>query len=206
VGSDNGNTSDSSFHGNPFNRSLDRSVSSANVPQRLVLSAVYELRLGVNSLLGRALLRGWQFAGIYTAQSGFPYSPDLSADVANIGSRAEQRALYRGGGDPNLPSGQRTTAHYFRTELFTSPPAYTFGNAGKNILTSDGFSNVDLTVSRIFRFREQQSLEFRAESFNLANHPTFGMPNFYIDLPTAGTVTSQANFGRQLQFALKFGF
>jgi hypothetical protein len=206
IGAGNGNDADNSFYSNPFNRNADRSVTSANVPQRLVLSAVYETRWEGSRSLVRELVRGWQVAGVYSAQSGFPYSPRLTADVANIGGRTQQRADYLGGGDPNLPESQRTPGRFFRTELFKVPASFTFGNAGRNTLIGDGTSNVDMSVSRIFKIGERQRIEFRSEFYNLTNHPTFAFPEFRIDSPAVGRVTRQANFGRQIQFALKYSF
>ncbi|PYV12433.1 MAG: hypothetical protein DMG07_17135 [Acidobacteria bacterium] len=206
IGAGNGNDSDNSFYSNPFNRRADRSVTSANVPQRLVVSAVYETQWAGSAGLAQRLVRGWEVAGVYTAQSGFPYSARLRADVANIGGRSQQRANYLGGGDPNLPESQRTPDRYFRTELFAVPQSFTFGNAGRNTLIGDGISNIDMTVARVFRIREKQRIEFRSEFYNLTNHATFAFPDFLIDSPTVGKVTRQANFGRQIQFGLKYSF
>ncbi|PYS36426.1 MAG: hypothetical protein DMG14_24490, partial [Acidobacteria bacterium] len=87
----------------------------------------------------------------------------------------------------------------------------TFGNAGRNILRSDGLKNFDLGLSRSFRFTEQVSLQFRSEVFNLVNHPNFALPNQSAASGSFGTISraafqSQTGAQRQIQFAAKIVF
>ena len=58
----------------------------------------------------------------------------------------------------------------------------------------------------MFQFREQTKLEFRAEAFNLANHPIFGPPGSTLRTANFGVITSTAIDSRQLQLALKLSF
>ena len=51
-----------------------------------------------------------------------------------------------------------------------------FGNAGRNILTAPGFEDIDFSVAKTTTIKERASLQFRAEAFNLFNHPNFGQP------------------------------
>ncbi|MFN0168046.1 MAG: hypothetical protein ACKV22_16600 [Bryobacteraceae bacterium] len=204
----NGNASlPNAFYQNQYDRQADYSVTSAHVPHRVVFSGVYQVALPAESLFPRALIRDWQIAGVYTIQSGFPFSPLLAADIANIGSdRNNPRADYLGGGSPNLSRDRRNTSRFFRTDLFANPAQFTFGNAGRNILTGDTTQNVDLVISRFFPIREDHRIEFRAEAYNLANRVTLAFPNFRLGSPGFGSVTAQQNFGRQIQLALKYSF
>ena len=54
---------------------------------------------------------------------------------------------------------------------------HAFGNMGRNIFRDTGFRNVDLSVSKSFKFRERLTAQFRVETFNIFNHPNFANPN-----------------------------
>src|SRR4030095_12375778 len=87
----------------------------------------------------------------------------------------------------------------------------TFGNAGRNLLRSDGLKNFALGLSRSFRFTEEVALQFRTEFFNLANHPNFGIPNQSAASGSFGSVQraafkSQTGAQRQIQFGAKIVF
>jgi hypothetical protein len=66
--------------------------------------------------------------------------------------------------------------------------------------------DLDFSVVRNFIFRERFRLQFRAESFNMLNHPNFGLPNYAIGNPAVGTITSTINSQRENQLALKLYF
>ena len=57
------------------------------------------------------------------------------------------------------------------------PQAYgTLGTTARNIFRDQGFKNLDMSVTKAFKFRERLSAEFKAEIFNAFNHPTFANP------------------------------
>src|SRR5271169_3471685 len=60
---------------------------------------------------------------------------------------------------------------WFSTAAFVVPPLYTFGNAGRNTLRAQRYINLDRSVIRTFPFWRERSFEFRAETFNIFNHP-----------------------------------
>jgi hypothetical protein len=80
-----------------------------------------------------------------------------------------------------------------------------FGNAGRNIARGPAFTNFDVSLLRSFPLKERASLQFRAESFNLANHASFGLPVADLNSPNFGQILS-ANSPRLMQFALKLLF
>ena len=88
------------------------------------------------------------------------------------------------------------------------PADYTFGNAGRNVLVGPGANVLDGSIRKEFDVTEAQKLEFRAEFFNMINHPNFAQPDAFIDdgPGAAGTITSLAIPMRQVQFALKYRF
>jgi hypothetical protein len=80
-----------------------------------------------------------------------------------------------------------------------------FGNSGRNILIGPGYNELDLSIFKRFQLRESVDLEFRAESFNLPNHPSFTTVGTVVGTSTFGAVTATGN-PRIDQFALKFHF
>jgi Carboxypeptidase regulatory-like domain/TonB-dependent Receptor Plug Domain len=91
------------------------------------------------------------------------------------------------------------------------------GNAGRNILTGPGLSNLDFSVFKnnsVRRISENFKVQFRAELFNILNRPNFSVPNSPNNTDifdstggqngAAGLLTSTSTTSRQIQFALKF--
>jgi hypothetical protein len=95
---------------------------------------------------------------------------------------------------------------------FVLAPTGTFGNAGRNILIAPGFEDVDFAVSKLTPVRERFSLQFRAEAFNLFNHPNFAQPsnNFaaanYGQILSTRTARGDLGSSRQLQLGMKLVF
>ena len=80
------------------------------------------------------------------------------------------------------------------------------GAVGRNTFRAPGMATLDLATSKRFRFTENQSLEFRAEFFNLFNRTHFGMPIHQVDFPGFGRSVSTFVPARTIQFALKYNF
>jgi hypothetical protein len=77
----------------------------------------------------------------------------------------------------------------------------TFGN-----VRQDGINNIDASVLKNFHFTETAYLQLRFETFNLLNHPQFGLPNVTPNSSSFGTITAQANLPRQIQLGARFVF
>jgi hypothetical protein len=112
-----------------------------------------------------------------------------------------------GGANLSSPSKNR----WFNTSVFVQQPANTLGNERRNQLFGPHFANVDLSLLKTFpAFHEKTNVQFRAECFNLANHPALGNPNLTLeDGPGVfGVITSTSSFykPREFQFALKLVF
>jgi hypothetical protein len=209
------------------NLRAERAVSDYDVTHRWVLSYVYDLPFGRNSSLNKAarfFISGWQLSGILTLQTGRPFTVFTGLDQSNTGANADRPNLIGDWRVPKpgpdrwfnpctlLPDGKTT-----RNCRPGDKPAWqinapgTFGNAGRNILRGDGLSNFDLGVARFFKITERQSIQFRAEVFNLANHPNFFFPNANASSSAFGTISraasqSQTGAQRQIQLALKYLF
>jgi hypothetical protein len=87
-----------------------------------------------------------------------------------------------------------------------APSCPCFGNSGRGILSGPSFANIDLSLVREFHFRERFRFQFRAEAFNLFNHPNLGLPNNAIGNAAVGIIGSVVNTERQMQLAAKFYF
>ena len=85
-------------------------------------------------------------------------------------------------------------------------PSGSFGNVGRNTLIGPGLIDLDLAVARVFAIRESAHLQFRAEAFNLANHPNFQQANATPNSPSFGKITATLIDNREIQLALKLVF
>ncbi len=145
-------------------------------------------------------------------QSGAPNTVSVPVDVARIGVGSTRATVV---GDPNLPKDQRTLAHWFNAEAFLPPEKMIqgrFGNSGRNVLIGPGFNQWDVSLLKSFRFTEARSLQFRAESFNVFNHPSFTGLNTTVRFDAAGKPTqaygavNSSGPGRVLELGLKLFF
>jgi len=193
------------------NLRAERSLSDFDVTHRWVLSYVYDLpfgkgkRIAPSNKVADFMVSGWQMTGIMTMQTGRPFTVIVGRDQSATGGTTDRPNLV---GDPKISDSGPD--RWFNSAAFATPAAGAFGNAGRNILRGDGLHNFDLGVSRFFRVTERHQLQFRAEVFNLTNHPNFFFPVQSLANAAVGTITRAANTGtgaqRQIQFALKYLF
>jgi hypothetical protein len=80
------------------------------------------------------------------------------------------------------------------------PPAYSFGDAGRNSMDGPGLQKTDVALQRHFPLVGNTRLQFRAEAFNVFNHTNFGTPERFVNTPQFGSVTMAATSARQIQF------
>jgi len=185
-----------------FDRRADRGRSTFDRPHRFAANFVYELPFyqGQAGVRGR-LLGGWQVASFLTFQGGSPFTALNGGDPAlalqgisglvgnairpNLAttldlSRMSVEELYRMRG-PVTAAGNAlfsTLAPCVRmADSNSCLPAARVGNAGRNILRSDGIAQVDLGILKSVRIKETQQLQFRADLFNLSNTRNFGIPD-----------------------------
>jgi hypothetical protein len=199
------------FPQNSYDVGAERARADFDQKLRWVFSFDYELPFGgsrshINNRVLDAVAGGWHVGGIYTLASGFPFSAAVGFDPSNTGSQGLMRADQIR--DGNLPSDQRSPNQWFDINAFTPPADGTFGNAHRNNLVGPGQNVFDGSLRKVFAITESQRLEFRAEFFNMFNHPNFAQPdNFIDDGPgVAGTITEIAIPMRQIQFGLKYSF
>jgi hypothetical protein len=181
-------------------------LSGFDLRHRFVFSPVYELPFGTgkpflnSNRYANWIAGGWQVSGILSVQSGRPFTALVSTDNANVLGNVDRPNIV---GDAN--AGPKTVQQWINVSAFQLAPFGTFGNAGRNNLIGPGLTNLDLSLARNFQIVERVSLQFRAESFNIANHPNFDLPSQTFGVPGFGSITS-AEAPRQIQFGLKLRF
>ncbi len=192
---------------NGYNRDAQKGPSDNNVPLRFALGGIWDLPFGPGRPLLRqgwasTVARHWQVSAVYAVQSGLPFTVNLSFDNANAGTTSYPNRVCNGA------LANPTLSEWFNVGCFVAPPSYVFGNEGRNVLTGPGRDNLDFALHRGFHLplRETTTLEFRAEAYNLFNHPQFGFPGATIGNPAAGVISSTAVPNRELQLALRLAF
>ncbi len=194
---------DTNFPQNSNNARADRGLSNFDVRSRFVAGYSYDLPLPRTNIL----LRGWQTNGIWTFQSGRPFTVTLLAgeDQSNTGIPGVVSVVDR----PNLIGTAKLSNPgpnaWFNTGAFALQPFGTFGSAGRNILEGPGLSSIDVSLVKNTAIREGVNLQFRAEVFNLANSANFALPDGELGSSTFGHVLA-AGTPRRVQFGLKILF
>lgn len=191
-----------------FDRSLEKDVSTGDIPNVFVASFTYELPFGRGRLfdprgLVGALVRGWNVSGLVQLQSGLPVPVTQATNFnafAGFGTQRPNRIA-----DPNLPGDDRSTARWFDTSAFTTAPQFTIGNSSRNPVRGPGYRTANVALIKRTYLDETRNVEFRAEVFNLTNTPPLNNPNGVVGSPAFGTITS-AGDPRVIQFGAKLNF
>ena len=201
---------------NPYNLRADNGLATFDVRNIGVVNALYALPFGRGekfasrlSGLPDRLVSGWSVAGILTAQSGFPFTPQLSYNPSNNGDTRNPVRPFR---NPNFsgPVILGTPSQWFNPKAFLAPPPNSgfYGDLGRDTFIGPGLATWDFSVLKDITLRESFGLQFRAELFNLLNRANFNTPNLIVFTPsgvsgTAGAITSTSTTSRQVQFGLK---
>jgi hypothetical protein len=200
-------------------QNLDWSLSQINLDQSFIGSVIYDLPFGKGKAIGsdwrpvtEALLGNWQATVIERVSSGFP--------VPLIDTNNQSGTTFNTGGNdnnfnrPDQASGCNPYAanhgmhQWINAACFTSPAAGELGNAARVPVVGPDFVNSDFSIIKQFTLNTERNigLNFRAEFFNLFNHPQFGAPVADINAIGFGAVNSTVNNPRLMQLALKLSF
>ncbi|HEY3837500.1 MAG TPA: TonB-dependent receptor, partial [Bryobacteraceae bacterium] len=190
----------------PTRLDANRGLSDFDHAHRFVLSYVWALpKLKQRSSLIRNTVGGWESTGILTLQSGSPFTILSGVDNSRSGDGIDHADLV---GNPYLsssrPDGQ-FIREYFNVAAFTPNALGTFGTAPRNFLRGPGLANLDFGLMKSFPIKEKFTTQFRAEFFNVFNHPNFGNPVTTLNASNFGAITT-AGSPRIIQFALKLSF
>ena len=209
---------------NNYNLAADKSVDGNDVPNSMVFSYIYDLPVGRGKKFGSnfskpvdAVLGNWEVAGITSIKQGGPIA---------INGNLKAGSVYGGGqhvnvvGNPNVPGNLagnpgctgptqiKTAQHWFNPCAFQQAAAGTFGNGPRvfSNLRNARVDDTDLSVSKWFNTGDKLRTQFRADMFNVLNHPNLGpmLNATYSASPTSSFGSlSYADISRQIQFALK---
>ena len=191
-----------------FNRRLERDYSTGDIPHVFVSSAVWDVPFGTNrrhqagGVIG-AIVNDWTLTGVLTLQSGIPIAVTQATNNNAFAGFGTQRPNLNG--DPTLADDERTVSRWFNTSAFTTAPQFTIGTSSRNPVRGPDYRNLDVALMRRVPIAASQSLEIRAEIFNVTNTPPLGAPNGVFGSAAFGTITS-AGDPRVIQFAVKYAF
>jgi hypothetical protein len=201
-------------------RACDRSDSPYDVRHTITINSVYQLPFGpgkpflrAGSLAGK-LIGGWELSGLGTASSGRPVNILVTRSASSLldGNRSNQRPDLVPG-VPIYPASGRSIYQWFNPAAFAVPAKGTWGNLGRNIARGPGLWEIDTALQKRIPVFERANLSFRAEAFNLFNHPIFANPAANISSSSFGRITSVLNNGavgtgapRRMQFMLRLDF
>jgi hypothetical protein len=227
------------FENNYFYWNHDLMYGRENGIRRFVLNFnhVYELPFGRNgSMLRNAsrpldlLIGGWQVAGVWLWETGYPFTPgyvncgrdaDTGPCRANLVGDAKldnptRDAWYVTATPGTSGSGCLTTtaatpelnANGCTRGPWQRPAAGTFGNVARNSFFGPRMFNAEASFGKRFSITERVNAQFRAELFNAFNHVNLGQPNATVDSPTAGRIFATATLStmRKWQFGMRLTF
>ncbi|MGB2593265.1 MAG: TonB-dependent receptor [Candidatus Acidiferrum sp.] len=208
----------------------ERAPASYSIAQRFVANFEYDVPLDrALTAFPKRLTQGWMMLGIFSAQTGFPFtvvSPygTLQYGYDILGNGARPFLLQKATLAPGAGSGPQFFSNavidgtnygindgFFGLPTVVSPVngatvLTSPGNLGRNTFTGPGWSNLDFSLVKDTKLTETTKLQFRAEFFNILNQATFGTPGATLGSTNFGISTSTATTERQIQFGLRFVF
>jgi len=199
-----------------------RSVSDYDRPHRFVTTYGYTLPFykGQHGAAA-ALLGGWDVSGVFTLQSGTPFSvyDSLGGSVYGLSSPNLVTPTWVSGfscSNAETSGGilSRLNGYIDRAAFVNDPPVANspdgstgFGNVPRNCIRGPHQFNIDFSINKVLQLTETQHLKFTTEFFNLTNTPSFQNPGITdINSPAFGQINSVVGTPRLVQFALRYSF
>jgi len=180
---------------------------ACDVRHRFALSAVYDLPGLNHGHMLQAVTRSWRISTLYQVQTGFPFTISVFGDTANSGTVLGENPIRANAtGQPFFGPGTHTANRWFNTAAFVAPPAFSFGNVGRNSVYGPGMQSLDFALARDFSLTERMKFQFRGEFFNALNHSNLGTPDRFVNTPQSGTITEAASPGREIQLGARISF
>jgi len=215
---------------NDQNNAADsRGLSDFDHRQRFVTSLNYALPFLADRHDGMGYaLGGWEVDSVIVAESGSPITIADGAGGTNYNLASYPVATANFAPGFNCSSALNSGSMATKIANWVNPAAYTpdpvigpdgttgFGNSPRNCIYGPNQVNVDFTIGKTFKLGEKQNLRFRAEFFNLFNHPSFQNPQFTGNAnveatnpngtSAIGEITQTNGTPRLIQFSLKYSF
>jgi outer membrane receptor protein involved in Fe transport len=192
----------------PYDPELDRGRCNYDAEQNFRLNALYALPFH-----GGRAVSGWRLSGIQNVNSGSPVYINDGFDNAGLQNSDPRPNLL-----PNCTLLQKRVTQWYNPNCLQIAPPGTLGDLSRNVLSGPGYVDTDFAVLKDTKITEGINTQFRAEFFNIFNHPNFSQPSgaAFTQVPgsgggnispTAGVISSTgSNAPRQIQFALKILF
>ena len=217
---------DAEYPQNVACRRCEKASSSQDIRHTFTVNSVYRLPFGPGQRflksggLMSTLFGGWQLSEIATARSGDALNIVISRTASAVPDGNANPQAGTTTQRPNLvpgvsftPAGGSTIQSWITPAAFSIPASGTFGNLGRNVFRGPSHWQADVALVKTFPVIEWVSLDFRAEAFNIFNHPQFGDPNTVFGTPSFGSITSTVNTGatgngtaRSYQFSLRLTY
>jgi hypothetical protein len=199
------------------NLRAERGNSSGDIRHTVNFNALYDLPIGSgHRLFGNAkgvggfFASGWKLAALGILRTGIANTVFIGGNTFGNGNFTNQRpnavpgvSLYAENKDPN---------NWLNPAAFSMPAAGTFGNLGRNTIFGPSFKQIDFSLLKDMKISEKFKLEYRAEFFNIFNHPNFDQPNTTFGSPNFGRIlntfgrTLGLGTSRQIQMAFRLTF
>ena len=207
------------------NLRAERGNSSGDIRHTVNFNLLYELPIGRGHDLfgnakgfGGALASGWKLAALGILHSGIANTVFIGTNTFGNNNFTNQRPNAVAGVSPYAVD--QSPDHWLNPAAFSLPIASTtsnptagmFGNLGRNTIFGPDFKQIDISILRDFKLGERGRLEYRAEFFNIFNHPNFDQPNTTFNTPSFGKIfntfgrTVGIGTSRQIQMALRLSF
>ena len=202
---------------------IDRGSSDFDVRHSFTAAITYALPVNTDNNIARQMLRDWSADAIYRARSSTPVTPVFFQRL--FGVAASKRPNLVPGVPIYLNDAAVAGGRRINRAAFVAPPPNQQGTLGRNSLRGFTASQLDFSLRRQFKLTERYKLQFRADFFNIFNHPNFGDFDSLFESPTFGESTQmlgqslgsggiEAGFSplyqiggpRSIQLALKLGF
>ncbi len=194
----------------------ERGLGSGDIRHNVTYNVLYELPFGkgkrwLSTSRGplAVLFGDWQFSSLALMRTGIAHFISIGTNTFGNGNLTNQRPDATGVSP--FPA-KRSIHSWYNPEAFRMPARGTFGNAGRNVGRGPGFWQVDASLAKNTALSEKVDLQFRAEVFNLFNHPNFDFPNGVFGTPSFGRIfntfgrTIGLGTSRQIQLGLRLRF
>src|SRR5436305_903152 len=178
-----------------------------DVRNRFALSSVYDIPALRKQEWVRLVTEDWHLSTIYQVQSGMPFTISVFGDTANSGTVLGENPIRANvTGQPVFGPGTHIADQWFNPAAFAAPPAFTYGDAGRNSIYGPGMQTMDIALQRAFHITERLNFQFRGEAFNAFNNVNLGTANRFVNTPQFGTITMAMTPGREMQLSARLSF
>jgi hypothetical protein len=184
---------------NPNDRALDRGNCEGDRRHIFNMTAVGETPQFANPTL-RVLVTGWRLSGIYRKSSGafLTVTSGVDRELSGVQNQRPNQVLLS-------PYGNKSLTNYLNPAAFALPAVGSLGNMRPFNIQGPGTWQFDVALSRIFKVRETQRVEVRAEAYNVTNSLRPGSPVTILNNSIFGQINTSSD-PRIMQFALKYVF